>query len=61
MEAKKPEKPLYGVELGKYLMDSKKETQRQMREEFKNNPAIRNALNELKKRNDERGTAKISL
>ena len=61
MEAKNPGKKLYGVELGRYLMDSKKEEQREMREEFKTNPAIRAAIEKLKKRNEQRGTAKINL
>lgn len=62
MEAKNPGKKLYGVvELGRYLMDSKKEEQREMREEFKSNPAIRAAIEKLKKRNEQRGTAKINL
>jgi hypothetical protein len=43
------------------MLSEKKETQRQMREDFKTNPEIQKIIEELKKRNEERGTPIISL
>jgi hypothetical protein len=57
------EKPkrLTGLALCKKMLSEKKETQRQMREDFKTNPEIQKIIEELKKRNEERGTPIISL
>ena len=40
------------VAFAQKLMASKRETQKEMRESYKNNPEIRNAIQELRKRNE---------
>ncbi len=52
---------LTGLALCRKMMSEKKETQRQMREDFKTNPEVRKIVEELRRRNEERGTPIISL
>jgi hypothetical protein len=47
--------------LMKRLIADKRQTQKQMVEDFKTNPEIIKAFQELKKRNNERGTPVISV
>lgn len=44
------------IAFARKLMESKRETQEEMRESYKNNPEIRNAIKELKRRNAEQKT-----
>lgn len=44
------------IAFARKLMESKREMQKEMRESYKNNPEIRNAIEELKKRNAEQKT-----
>ena len=61
METKKSTPPLSGVALGKWMTEQKKAEQKRMREEYQTNPEIRAVYDELKKRMQDRGTAKITL
>ena len=54
-------KRLTGLALCKKMLSEKKETQRQMREDFKTNPEVIRIVQELRKRNAERGTPIIRL
>ena len=40
------------IALAQKLMQSKRETQEEMRESYKNNPEIRNAIEQLRKKNE---------
>lgn len=44
------------IAFARKLMESKRETQKEMRESYKNNPEIRNAIEVLKRRNAEQKT-----
>ena len=48
------------VALAEYLLESKRQTIREMREDF-NKPEIQAAIAELRKRNEKRGTPVITL
>lgn len=57
------EKPkrLTGLALCKKMLSEKKETQKQMREDFETNPEVRKIIDELIKENEARGRRTISL
>jgi hypothetical protein len=40
------------IAFARKLMESKRETQKEMRESYKNNPEIRNAIERLRKQNE---------
>lgn len=40
------------IAFARKLMESKRETQEEMRESYKNNPEIRNAIEQLRKKNE---------
>jgi len=52
---------LTGLALCRKMMSEKKETQRKMREEWETNPEKMRILNELLRRNEERGTPIVRL
>ncbi len=49
-----------GVRLAKKMLESKRLMQEEALLEYKNNPAIKEAVERLKKRNEQRGTPIIS-
>jgi hypothetical protein len=49
-----------GVRLAKLLLKNKEKIQKEALLEYQNNPAIRNAVENLKKRNAQRGTPVIT-
>lgn len=49
-----------GVRLAKMMLESKRLMQEEALLEYKNNPAIKEAVEKLKKRNEQRGTPIIS-
>ena len=50
-----------GVQFAKAMLERKKEAIKEAQKEFKTNPEIRKAFEELKKRNEKRGTPVIKL
>ena len=42
--------------LGRWLMESKRQTQKEMQEEYRNNPVLQAIVSELKKKNGKFGT-----
>lgn len=56
METKKEYVETSGVRLAKMMLDSKHLMQEEALLEYKNNPAIKEAVEKLKKRNEQRGT-----
>lgn len=49
-----------GVKLAKMILESKRQTQKEVLWAYKNDPSIKEAIAKLKKRNAERGTPVIA-
>ena len=50
----------FGVSLAKMMLKNKQLVQQEALLEYQNNPAIKNAVEKLKKRNEQRGTPVIT-
>ena len=59
IEKKGEESP--GVQFAKAMLERKRQAIKEAQEEFKNNPEKRKVFEELKKRNEKRGTPVIKL
>ncbi|WP_156511069.1 MULTISPECIES: hypothetical protein [Emticicia] len=49
-----------GVKIAKMMLESKRQTQKEVLWAYENDPSIKEAINKLKKRNAERGTPVIA-
>lgn len=49
-----------GVKIAKMLLESKRQTQKEVLWAYENDPSIKEAITKLKKRNAERGTPAIA-
>ena len=49
-----------GVKIAKLMLESKLQTQKEALWAYENDPSIKEAINKLKKRNEERGTPVIT-